>query len=244
MGISPGQRVFVYGSLSGSYAEACVCRTDQLFPLPESLSWEQGACLGVPYFTAWRALFRRGRGKDGERVFIHGASGAVGNACVQMAVSRGMDVFGSAGTKAGEDLVRSLGARIVVNHTDPGRFRAIREASDGEGVNLIVEMLANVNLDSDLGILAPGGRITVVGSRGRIEIAPRDLMSVEADVLGVKSGMSSPEDSAAAASYILKEIHNGVVQPLVSDVFPLADAGQAHRKIIEGSHLGNIVLVP
>jgi len=110
-----GDRVFFSGA-SGSYAEFVACESHSVFRLADRLSFAQGAALGVPYFTAHRALFIKGKAKAGERVLVHGASGAVGLAACQMARAHGMTVVGTAGTPQGMELVKSNGAHLVFNH--------------------------------------------------------------------------------------------------------------------------------
>jgi len=239
-GFETGMRVYTAGTVTGTYAEFCLGEVERTFPLPDGLDWAQGASLGVPYFTAARALFTRGRAAAGECVLIHGATGGVGLAALQLLRSGEYRVFGTAGTESGAALVEDQGARCF-DHRDPGRFDAIRRAA-GEGVDLIVEMLADANLDGDLKILAPGGRVVVVGSRGRIEIAPRNLMGVEGAVLGVRMPRSAPEDRREYARRIKDGVASGTVNPVVARRFPMTDGPEAHRAVMTAGHRGNIVL--
>lgn len=242
IGFDIGMRVYCAGSITGTYAEYGLCAPNQLFRLPDELNWSEGASLGVPYFTAARALFTRGAASAGDVVLIHGASGGVGSACLQLAAGKGMTVFGTAGSTDGAALVALSGARCF-DHHDPGRFEAIREASGGRGVDLIIEMLANVNLDADLKLLSPGGRVVVVGSRGRIEISPRDLMNVEGDIRGLKMPTAGPEDRRDYAKMIEKAIRDGHLKPPIAGEFFLGEAGAAHESIIDRPHSGHLVLV-
>src|SRR4051794_28285692 len=164
---APGDRVYIaaLGSWVGTYTERMAYAPHQIFRLPDHVSFGQGASLGVPAATAHRALFGRAHGRRGETVLVHGASGAVGIAAVQLAKSAGMRVIGTAGTDEGRALVREHGADAVFDHRDPARLSAIKTVADGKGPDIILEMLANVNLDADLGLLAPGGRVIVIGSR-------------------------------------------------------------------------------
>lgn len=238
--IIPGDRVYAAGSRTGTYAEYCICTPDQIFPLPDRLSFAQGASLGVPYFTAARALFDRGAAAEGMKVLIHGATGGVGTACLQLAVGKGLTLLGTAGSQEGRRLVEDAGARCY-NHHSPDRFNAVRDHLGG-GVDLIIEMLADVNLDNDLSILSPGGRVVVVGSRGRIEIAPRDLMFTEGTVTAVRMPLSTPAERRDYARCIREGIDSGRVNPPIARRFPLEDAPAAHQAVITGPHHGNIVL--
>src|SRR6266487_2715573 len=186
----PGDRVYTARSVSGTYAEFALCTTEQVHPLPANVSFGQGAAMGTPYATAYRGLFQRADAKPGETVLAHGASGGVGTAAVQLARARGLRVFGTAGSDQGLKLAREQGAHEVFNHRAPDQFEQIMNATSGRGVDVIVEMLANVNLGKDLTILAKGGRVVIIGSRGRVEIDPRDTMQRDVDVRG-KIGRAS-----------------------------------------------------
>lgn len=146
--------------------------------MPDRLSFAQGAGINVPYATAYRALFQKAQTKDGETVLVHGASGGVGIAAVQLAVAAGLRVIGTAGSERGLQLVREQGAHQVRDHRQPGYL-------DGIEVDVIMEMLANVNLAKDLTALAKFGRVVVIGSRGNVEITPREIMRRDATVLGM-----------------------------------------------------------
>src|SRR5213083_1042567 len=178
----PGDRVYTARSVSGTYAEFALCTTEQVHPLPANVSFEQGAAIGTPYATAYRGLFQRAEAKPGETVLVHGASGGVGTAAVQLARARGLRVFGTAGSDEGRKLAREQGADEVFDHRAPDHFEQIMKATGGRGVDVIAEMLANVNLGKDLPILAKGGRVVVIGSRGRVEIDPRDTMQRDVDL--------------------------------------------------------------
>ncbi|MFZ4683307.1 MAG: NADPH:quinone reductase, partial [Terrimicrobiaceae bacterium] len=171
--VRPGDRVFLSGSLTGTYAALTLCVPHQVHPLPAQATFAEGAAIGVPFATAYRALFHRGNVQSGETILIHGASGGVGSAAVQLARAEGLRVFGTAGSAAGLELVRELGADRVFNHKDLVYRQAILDATDGRGVDCILEMLANINLSEDLLLLGKRGRVVVIGSRGPVEINPR-----------------------------------------------------------------------
>ena len=126
--VKAGERVYTSGSLSGTYAEQTLCTEAQVHPLPANVSFEQGAAMGVAYGTAYRGMFQRGGARPGETVLVHGASGGVGTAAVQLARAAGMMVIGTAGTEAGLKLVKEQGAHHAVNHGDGGLSRRVDEA--------------------------------------------------------------------------------------------------------------------
>lgn len=238
-----GDRVYSAATISGAYAEMALCRTDQVFRLPDNISFAQGAAIGVPAATAWRALFIRGRAKAGERVLIHGASGSVGQAALQLARDAGMVVFGTAGTAQGCKLVQDLGA-VVVNHNEEGYEEALLSATSGEGFHLILEMLANKNLEKDLLLLAPRGRVIVIGSRGRIEIDPRLTMGKETEIRGLAVFNATQEEGVTTHTALIVAMEQGVLLPTVSREMALADAPLAHQLVMTDGNCGKIVLIP
>lgn len=238
-----GQRVYLAGSLTGSYAERALCRADQVHPLPERTSWGQGAAVNVPYATAYRALFLRGGGKPGESVLVHGASGGVGTAALQLARAAGFKVFGTASSAEGLELVLAEGAHHAFNHRDADLPAQLAAANHGHGVNLILEMLANVNLQKDLTMLAQGGRVVVIGNRGTIELNPRDTMMRDADIRGMALANASPAELVTIHSALAAGLENGTLRPVVGREFPLADAADAHRTVMEAQAKGKVVLL-
>jgi len=238
----PGQRVYTSGSLSGAYAQQALCLAERVHPLPDNISFEQGAALGVPYGTAWRGLFQRGRAVAGQWVLIHGASGGVGIAAVQIAAAAGMQVIATAGSEEGRALAKEQGARHVFDHNDPEHMKKIFDLT--RGVHVILEMLANVNLDLDLDILAKGGRVVVIGSRGRIEIDPRKTMSRELDICGLMLMNATPQETKEIYSGIEKGLKEGKLNPIIDKRLPLESAPQAHHEIINACHRGKIILLP
>ena len=225
-------------------AEYALCREEDVRPLPDALSYAQGAALGTPYTTAYRALFQRARATAGERVLVHGASGGVGLAVVQLALAAGLEVTGTAGSQAGSELVAAQGAVRVLDHHDPGHLTAAVELTGGDGYDLIVEFLANASLGADLKALAPHGRVIVVGSRGPVEVDARDLMNAEGAILGMRLPNARAEEVEAARAAVDTGLHSGVLRPVVGRELPLAEAARAHRLLMERPALGRLVLVP
>src|SRR5438874_3856896 len=240
----PGDRVYTAGSISGTYAEFALCKTEQVHPLPANISFAQGAAMGTPYATAYRGLFQRADAKPGETVLIHGASGGVGTAAVQLARARGLRVFGTAGSDEGRKLAREQGAHEVFDHCAPDQFEQIMNATAGRGVDVIVELLADVNLGKDLTILAKGGRVVIIGSRGRVEIDPRDTMQRDGDIRGMVMPNTPPAELASIHAVLVAGLENGTLRPVIGKEFRLAEAAQAHRAVMEPGAFGKIVLVP
>ena len=237
-----GDRVYTAGSLSGTYGEFALCKKEQVHPLPANVSFAQGAAIGTPYATAYRGLVQRAGAKPGETVLVHGASGGVGTAAVQLARAHGLRVLGTAGSDEGLKLAREQGAHEMFDHRAADHFEQVMKATGGHGVDVIVEMLANVNLGKDLTILAKGGRVVIIGSRGRVEINPRDTMQRDADVRGMILPNTPPAEMASIHAALVAGLENGTLRPVIGKEFPLAEAAQAHRAVMEPGALGKIVL--
>lgn len=238
----PGDRVYTAGSVTGTYAEFCVCDEAQAHRLPKTLTFEQGACIGVPYATAYRALFHKAKVAPNETVLVHGATGGVGIAAIQLAKAWGMKVIGTGGTDKGRELAAYEGAMHVLDHNDPAHLEKAKELSGG--LDAIIEFLANVNLGADLKALGPRGRVIVVGSRGTIEIDPRDLMSRDASIIGMSLFNASQKELKSIHEGLIAGFESGTLRPRIGRELPLEEAPKAHHAIMEERALGKIVLVP
>jgi len=246
--VKPGDRVFITGTTSpgftGAYAEVALSRAAQVHPLPDALTFAQGAAIYIPYGTAWRSLFQRANGRPGETVLVHGATGGVGVAAVQIARAHGFRVIGTGGTDAGRELVRRQGAHHVLDHKSPDYLDKLPALTAGRGVDIILEMASHLNLAKDLTVVAKGGRIVVIGCRGPIEIHPREAMMRDAAILGMH--LSNPTESEAASIWagVGAGLANGTLQPVVGREMPLRDAALAQQAVMEQSAYGKIVLIP
>ena len=242
--VKPGDRVYTANTLSGTYAEYTLAVESQVHPLADRVSFAQGAGVWVPYGTAYHALRHFADARAGETVLIHGASGGVGIAAVQIARAMGLVVFGTAGSAKGLELVTREGAHQAFDHGQAGYQGGILEATDGRGVDVVLEMLANVNLGADLKLLARDGRVVVIGSRGDVTITPRDLMSRRASVRAFTLwGITEAEERETLAA-MATGLENGTMRPVVGKELPLAHAGQAHRDIMTSGAFGKIALIP
>ncbi|XP_075688959.1 quinone oxidoreductase [Rhinoderma darwinii] len=230
-----GDRVFTTNTITGGYAEFTVASEETVYQLPEKLNFKQGAAISVPYFTAYRALFQKAHGRAGEVVLVHGASGGVGIAACQIARAYGFKVFGTAGSPEGLNLVLKNGAHKAFNHKEKDYIEKIQAAAGGEGVNVILEMLSNVNLSNDLQLLSSGGRVIIIGCRGPIEINPRDTMAKESSIIGVSLFSSTQDDWKEAGAALFGGMESGWLKPLIGPEYSLEKAPQAHEDIMENS---------
>ncbi|XP_061049027.1 zeta-crystallin-like [Eubalaena glacialis] len=230
-----GDRVFTTSTISGGYAEYALAADHTVYTLPEKLDFKQGAAIGIPYFTAYRALLHSARVKAGESVLVHGASGGVGIAACQIARAYGLQVLGIAGTEEGQKIVLQNGAHEVFNHKEANYIDKIKKSVGEKGVDVIIEMLANVNLSNDLNLLSHGGRVIVVGSRGPIEINPQDTIAKESSIIGVALYSSTKEEFQQFAAALQAGMEIGWLRPVIGPQYPLEKVAQAHEDIIHSS---------
>ena len=246
--LTPGDRVYFAGTaagmVGGAYAELAVCAATQVHRLPPGISFAQGAAVPIPYGTAYRALFHKAATRPGETVLVHGASGGVGIAAVQLGAASGCTIVGTAGSERGRKLVRDQGAHHVLDHTAPGYLAELGALTGGRGPDVIVENLANVNLARDLEVIAPNGRIVVVGNRGSIEVNPRAAMMKESVVLGLSLWNATPEEMRSLHAALVAGLAHGTLRPVVGRELPLKEAPAAHAAVLEAGAYGKIVLLP
>jgi NADPH2:quinone reductase len=242
--VKPRDRVYTAKTLTGAYAEYALALESQVHPLPAKITYAQGAGIWVPYGTAFHALLQVTKARAGDTVLVHGASGGVGLAAVQIGRALGMTVLGTAGTEKGLELVRREGAHHVFDHTDSGYQDRILKVTGGLGVDLILEMLANVNLGHDLKLLAPQGRVVVIGSRGDVSISPRDLMTRRGSIHAFTLWSVTAADEQEIHAGLIAGLENSTLRPIVGKEMPLAEAPRAHKEILEPGAYGKIVLVP
>jgi NADPH:quinone reductase len=242
--VRPGDRVYTSDTLTGSYAELTLCEATRVHRLPEAVTFQQGAAFNIPYATAHRALFHRAQAHAGEWVLIHGASGGVGIAATQLARTAGLTIIGTGGTDAGRKLVADQGAHHVLDHRDPAHLEQALKLTDGRGLEIILEMLANVNLGHDLTLLAKHGRVIVIGSRGKVEITPRDLMGRDGDIRAMTLFNATDAELAAIHAALGTGLETGTLRPIVGRELPLCDADKAHIAVLEPGAYGKIILTP
>lgn len=242
--VTEGERVYMAKTVTGAYAEYAIALDSQVHPLPANITFAQGAGIWVPYGTAYHALYHVAQAHAAETVLVHGASGGVGIAAVQLARALGLTIFGTASTQKGRDLVQREGAHQVFDHSKPGYLNEIMEATSGRGVNIVLEMLANVNLANDMKLLATNGRIVVIGNRGEISINPRDLMSRRGSIRAFTLwGLTQTEETEIHAG-LNAGLENGTLRPVIAKELPLAEAARAQKEILDPGAAGKIVLLP
>lgn len=235
-------RGYTAKTLTGAYAEYALALEEQVHQLPAKIDFEQGAGIWVPYGTAYHALYHSAKAHASETALVHGASGGVGIAALQIARAMGLVVLGTAGTPKGLEVAKREGAHQVFDHRKAGYQEEILQATDNRGVDIILEMLANVNLSNDTKLLANNGRVIVIGSRGEVTINPRELMGRRASIRAFTLWAITAAEEADIHAGLFAGLENGTLRPIIGKKFLLADAVRAHKEILEPGAAGKIVL--
>jgi NADPH:quinone reductase len=242
-----GDRVFIASLMrsksTGTFAQKIVCDSNVVHLLPDHVSFEQGAALGVPALTAYRALFQRACLKPGQTVFIHGASGGVGLQVVQMAKAHGAKVIGTASKPDGKKLVQQAGADVVIDHVTEESIDEVLALTDGKGPDVIIEFLANINLETDLKLIAPFGKIVIIGNRGSIEINPRLAMQKECDILATALWNAPKDEYEQSIHGVIGMLNSGALRPIIGTALPLQQASQGFDLLEKGIGNGKLVLI-
>jgi NADPH2:quinone reductase len=203
----------------------------------------------VPYGTAYRALFQRADARAAQTVLVHGATGGVGLATVQLAAAAGLAVVATGSTEEGRRLALAQGAANAVDHGAADHLEQAVALTGGTGFDVIVEMRSDLNLGRDLAVLAPAGCVVCVGNRGpgnegTVGVNARDLMRREGTVLGVMLPNADHADVRAIHRALADGVADGAVRPVVAREYPLEQAGTAQRDLLEHAALGKLVLAP
>jgi len=242
-----GDRVFIASLMgsknTGTFAQKVVCDATLVHPLPSHVSFEQGAALGVPALTAYRALFQRACLKPGQTVLIHGASGGVGLQVVQMAKSHGAKVIGTASKPEGKKMVQQAGADFVTDHVTEATIEDVLALMDGNGPDVIIEFLANKNLETDLKLIAPFGKIIIVGNRGSLDINPRLAMQKECDILATALWNAPKDEYEQSIHGVIGMLTSGALRPIIGTTLPLQQVSQGFKQLEKGIGNGKLVLI-
>lgn len=241
-----GTRVAAF--VNGGYAEYATASVSTLIPIPESLDFAHAAAFAVQGLTAYQTLRESGRLQAGESVLIHAAAGGVGTLAVQLARLMGAGkIIGTASNEHKLALVRRLGADVAINYTQDDWVEQVQRATDGRGVDVILEVVGGTIAEQSLQCLAPFGRMVIIGAAGgqRPQFSGVQLMYKNLSVVGywLTTWLSRPERIAAATAELMQFLARGTLQIIVGQTFPLAEAAQAHRAIAERRTTGKVVLL-
>ena len=233
----------------GGYAEYCAVPEVQALPVPRGLTLVEAAAVPETFFTVWTNVFDRGKLAAGESILVQGGSGGIGTTAIQLASARGARVFATAGGPEKCRTCEELGAERAIDHRIEAYDEVVREATNGRGVDVVLDILGGPHLERHLTILAPEGRLVLVSLLEGRE-APIDLWTIMAKRLTVTGSTlrpRSPAEKGAIARTLEAEvwplIESGRVRPRIDTTFPLEEAADAHRRLESRSHVGKIVLV-
>jgi len=247
-GWRPGDRVMgLVGG--GGYAEYAAARADHLIPIPESMSFEQAACVCETYITAFLNIFRIGNFRNDRTILIHGGGGGVNTAAIQLCrvLTPESTIIVTAST-AKTDRVRQLGAHHVIDYRQQDFADEIRSITHKKGVDLILDHVGAAYLDRNMKSLAYGGKLVVIGviSGIKAELNLAVMMVKRQQIIGsVLRSRSVQEKAAITADFtrtVLPKFADGSISPVIWKVFPLDQVREAHRAMEEGRHFGKIVL--
>jgi putative PIG3 family NAD(P)H quinone oxidoreductase len=244
----PGDRVCALVA-GGGYAEYCVAPAPQCLPVPRDMDFVHAAAIPEAFFTVWTNLFERGRLVAGESVLIHGGSSGIGTTAIQLARARSSRVFATAGSAAKCAACERLGAERAFNYRETDFVAATRDATGGRGVDVVLDMVGGDYLSRNLDVLAMDGRLVQIavlgGAKGTLNLIA--MMQRRLTLTGsTLRARPVAEKSAIAAQLRLNVwplLDAGSVRPEIHETFPLSRAGDAHRMMESGAHIGKLVLV-
>ena len=232
----------------GGYAEYVATHQDHALPIPAGLSMLQAAALCETFFTVWTNVFERGGLEAGEVFLVHGGSSGIGTTAIQLANAMGARVFTTAGNAEKCAKCVELGAEIAINYNDEDYVQVVKDATNGRGVDLILDMVGGSYIARNIRALAMDGRLAMIAFLGgpKAEINFAQIMAKRITVTGSTLRPRSIQDKAVIASDLLEVvwplIEAGRIAPVMDQTFPLEQAADAHRRIESAGHIGKIVL--
>lgn len=232
----------------GGYAEYAVIPALQCLPVPAGLSMIEAASLPETFFTVWSNVFDRGALKAGETFLVHGGSSGIGTTAIQLAAAMGATVYATAGTDEKCRACEALGATLAVNYKEQDFVEVFREATDGRGVDLILDMVAGSYLERNVTLAAVDGRIVIIAFLGgtRADMDWRPVMvkrlTITGSTLRPRPVKEKGEIAAALRKHVWPLLESGRIRPVISKVFPLEKACRAHTLMESSQHIGKIIL--
>ncbi|MFN3260492.1 MAG: NAD(P)H-quinone oxidoreductase [Pikeienuella sp.] len=232
----------------GGYAEYAACHEDHALAVPAGLSMGEAAALPETFFTVWTNVFDRGRLKAGETFLVHGGSSGIGTTAIQLGRAFGARVFTTVGGADKAETCRALGAEIAVNYREADYVAALREATGGKGVDLILDMVGGDYIPRNVKLAAESGRIVQIAFLQGPEVSLNfaQVMVKRLTITGSTLRPRSVAEKAAIAESLREKawplIAAGRVKPVMAAAFPLAEAAAAHRLMEGSTHIGKIVL--
>jgi NADPH2:quinone reductase len=247
-GYSKGDSVCAL-SPGGGYAEYCIVPEVQVLPIPRGLNFVEAATLPEVFFTVWLNLYILGGLHAGESLLVHGGSGGIGTAAIQLAKALGARVFTTAGSSQKCAACLELGADVAINYREQDFVKNVNEATDGKGVNMVLDYVGGDYVAKNLSVLSRGGHLVNLYflNGSKVEI---DLMPILTKGLTFTGSMLRPQPLKTKLKIrndLVREvwplIESGRIKPVIFKTFPLVDASQAHALMESSRHVGKIVLL-
>ena len=234
----------------GGYATHCLAPAAQCLPYPADFDAVHAAALPETFFTVWSNVFDRAGLSRGERFLVHGGSSGIGTTAIQLARVFGAEVYATAGSPEKCDACVGLGAHRAINYREEDFVAAVKEATGGAGVNVILDMVGGDYIPRNVKALAPDGRLVMIaflqGPKAEVNFA--QVMVKRLTLTGTTLRPRDVAFKAAIAETLRRQVWpllaSGEVKVLVHSVFPLTQAAEAHRLMESSAHIGKIVLTP
>ena len=233
----------------GGYAEFCAAPAVQCLPVPRGLDMVAAGAIPETAFTVWNNVFDRGRLKPGEWILIHGGSSGIGTLAIQLAHVLGSRVLVTAGSAEKCAACERLGAERAINYRDTDFVAAVREATGGRGVDVVLDMVGGDYLPRNIDVLAVEGRLVQIGlqagSTAQLNMVPllSKRLTITASTLRARSVEEKGALAATVRAHVWPLLESGAVKPIIHTTFPLRAAADAHRLLESSQHIGKIVLV-
>lgn len=232
----------------GGYAQYCVAEAEQCLPIPPGFSWVEAAALPETFFTVWSNVFQRGALQAGETLLVQGGAGGIGTTAIMLAHALGHRVFATAGSPEKCQLCERLGAQLAINYREEDFVTRVREATDGRGVDVILDIMGGEYTARHLKTLADDGRLVLIaflgGAKSAINVAEVLLrrLTLTGSTLRPRSPAVKAQIAQALEARVWPLLAQGQIRPLIHATFPLAQACAAHQLMESGAHAGKIVL--
>jgi putative PIG3 family NAD(P)H quinone oxidoreductase len=234
----------------GGYAQYCVAPAVQCLPVPRGLDLVAAGAVPETFFTVWSNVFERGRLKSGEWILIHGGSSGIGMAAIQLAHVLGARVLTTAGSASKCAACERVGAERAIDYREVDFVAAVRDATGGRGVDVVLDIIGGDYLSRNIEVLAVEGRLVQIGLQGgssaQLDMAPLLLkrLTITASTLRARSVAEKGALAAAVKANVWPLLESGAVRPVIHATFPLRAAADAHRLLESSRHIGKIVLIP
>jgi putative PIG3 family NAD(P)H quinone oxidoreductase len=231
----------------GGYAEYAVAPAAQCLPMPNNFSFIQAAALPETFFTVWHNLFQRAQLKSGETLLVHGGTSGIGTTAIQLAIAFGVKVFATAGSAEKCQAIESLRA-VAINYHEQDFVTEIKTQTQGQGVNIILDMIGGDYIQRNFSVAAKDGRIVNIaflnGSKTELDLMPVMLKRL------TLTGSTLRAQSAQVKAIIAQELRQHVwpllneqkIKPIIDTVFPFSEVAKAHERMESSQHIGKIML--